>query len=544
MPRGRVDASALGVACRSDGVAAVRVFHGPRPSRVLHSSSFVAPPDLLEQVELLVRSRYGLVIVDTLEEERVDELFKQIASKLQLHYYSWTRSRGLRRGMNASDAYVDEKTAQPIKDPAEALRLVEREGSGIFHFAGLAAWFADPVIERHVRDVATQFAQRRGALVVSGHENVRLPDSLRPHATILRLPPLTFEDYRALVERLIREHSSRMTVKVELTAAERVRLVRNLTGLSLIEAEKVLNQLIIDDGCLRAADVERALEAKRKMVQQDGLLEYWPVEEGMANVAGLSGLKAWLTKRRNIVADPLRATEFGLSFPKGVLLLGVPGCGKSLCAKAVAHEWGLPLLKLDPANLYDKYVGDSEKNFKRAMQTAERLAPIVLWIDELEKAFTGGSGEEDGGVSRRVFGAFLSWLQERRGDVFVVATSNDVAKLPPEFIRKGRFDEVFFVDLPSAQARCAIFAIHLRKRKQDPARFDLARLSAASEGFSGAEMEQAIIAGLYSAFSEGRALTTEILLAELATTRPLSRTMRERLDDLRNWARERTVSAD
>jgi SpoVK/Ycf46/Vps4 family AAA+-type ATPase len=335
-----------------------------------------------------------------------------------------------------------------------------------------------------------------------------------------------------------------MPVKVELTAAERVRLIQNLTGLSLIEAEKVLNRLIIDDGCLRAADVEHALEAKRKIVQQDGLLEYWPVEEGMANVAGLAGLKAWLTKRRNIVADPLRATEFGLSFPKGVLLLGVPGCGKSLCAKAVAHEWGLPLLKLDPANLYDKYVGDSEKNFKRAMQTAERLAPIVLWIDELEKAFAGESNEEDGGVSRRVFGAFLSWLQERRGDVFVVATSNDVAKLPPEFIRKGRFDEVFFVDLPTAQARCAIFTIHLRKRKQDPASFDLSLLAAASEGFSGAEMEQAIIAGLYTAFSATTPLTTEILLAELAATRPLSRTMRERLNDLRRWAADRTVNAD
>jgi len=504
----------------------------------------LAAPELLENLELLVRSRYGLVILDTLEEERVEELFKQIASKLQLHYYSWTRSRGLRRGMNATDPYVDEKTAQPVKEPADALRIVEREGTGIFHFAGLAAWFGDPVVERHVRDVATQFAQRRGALVVSGHENVRLPDSLRPHATILQLPPLRFEDYRLLLDRIVREQSTRMKVKVELSAEERVRLIQNLTGLTLVEAEKVINQLIIDDGCLRADDVELALEAKRKIVQQDGLLEYWPAEQGMADVAGLGGLKAWLAKRRNIVADPLRAAEFGLSFPKGVLLLGVPGCGKSLCARAVAHEWGVPLLKLDPANLYDKYVGDSEKNFKRAMQTAERLAPIVLWIDDLEKAFAGGSNDEDGGVSRRVFGAFLSWLQDRRGDVFVVATSNDVAKLPPEFIRKGRFDEVFFVDLPGAGARRAIFTIHLRKRKQDASLFDLERLAGASEGFSGAEMEQAIVSGLYTAFSVKTALSTELLLAELAATRPLSRTMQERLDDLRNWASKRTVSAD
>ena len=504
----------------------------------------MANTDLLEQLELLVRSRYGLVIADTLEEERVEELFKQIASKLQLHYYSWTRSRGLRRGMQSTDAFVDDKTAQPIKDPAEALRLVEREGSGIFHFAGLAAWFGDPVIERHVRDVATQFAQRRGALVVSGHENVRLPDSLRPHATIIKLPPLRFEDYRALVERIVREQSARMPVKMELSPADRVRLVQNLTGLTLVEAEKVLNQLIMDDGSLRIADVDRALDAKRKIVQQDGLLEYWPAEEGMKDVAGLGGLKEWLTKRRAIVADPLRASEFGLSFPKGVLLLGVPGCGKSLCAKAVAHEWGLPLLKLDPANLYDKYVGDSEKNFKRAMQTAERLAPIVLWIDELEKAFAGGSGEEDGGVSRRVFGAFLSWLQERRGDVFVVATSNDVAKLPPEFIRKGRFDEVFFVDLPRVEARREIFAIHLRKRKQDPTRFDVGALAAATEGFSGAEMEQVVIGALYTAFACNAPLSTQMLLQEISATRPLSRTMRERLDDLRSWAADRTVGAD
>ena len=504
----------------------------------------VAAQDVLDQFDLLVRSRYGLIVVETFEEERVEDLFKQIASNLHLHYYSWTRSRGLRRGMSAADDCVDESTGQPLKEPADALRLVEREGSGIFHFAGLAAWLGDPLVERHVRDVATHFAQRNGALVVSGHENVRLPDSLRSHATIVRLPPLRFEDYRVLVERIVGGHSARMPVKVELSAGERVSLIQNLSGLSLGEAEKVLNQLIMDDGSLRPDDIGRAMEAKRKMVQQDGLLEYWPAEQGMAEVAGLAGLKGWLAKRRNIVADPVRATQFGLSFPKGVLLLGVPGCGKSLCAKAVAHEWGLPLLKLDPGNLYDKFVGESEKNFKRAMQTAERLAPIVLWIDELEKAFASGSGEDDGGVSRRIFGTFLSWLQDRRGDVFVVATSNDVTKLPPEFIRKGRFDEAFFVDLPGTEARQAIFTIHLRKRRQDPAAFDLAQLAAASDGFSGAEMEQGIVSGLFTAFSQGTPFSTAILLAELASTRPLSRTMSERLDELRRWAAERTISAD
>jgi SpoVK/Ycf46/Vps4 family AAA+-type ATPase len=335
-----------------------------------------------------------------------------------------------------------------------------------------------------------------------------------------------------------------MPVKVELTTPDRQRLIKNLTGLTLLEAEKILTKLVVEDGCLRPDDIPRIKSAKRQSVEQDGLLEFYPGREGMDQVAGLAGLKGWLAKRKAIVADPVRATDFGLSFPKGMLLLGVPGCGKSLCAKAVAWEWGLPLLKLDPANLYDKYVGDSEKNFKRAMQTAERMSQVVLWIDELEKAFAAGNVEVDGGVSKRVFGTFLSWLQDRSGDVFVVATSNDVTALPPEFIRKGRFDEVFFVDLPKPTARQAIFEIHLRRRKQDPAALDLAALVVATEGFSGAEIEQTIISALYSAFTGGGALTTEVLLDEINQTRPLSATMVERLDELRAWARNRTVSAD
>jgi hypothetical protein len=334
-----------------------------------------------------------------------------------------------------------------------------------------------------------------------------------------------------------------MPVKVELTHEDRTRLVNNLVGLTATEAEKVVTKLIMEDGALRAADVKRVAEAKRQIVEQDGLLDYWPSSESLGEVAGLNGLKAWLAKRRAVVHDPQRAASFGLGFPRGVLLLGVPGCGKSLCAKAVASEWGLPLLKLDPANLYDKYIGDSEKNFKRAMRTAERMAPIVLWIDELEKAFASG-GDADGGVSKRVFGTFLSWLQDRQGDVFVIATSNDIAQLPPEFIRKGRFDEVFFVDLPKQAAREEIFRIHLRKRNQDPTKFDLPLLAEATDGFSGAEIEQVVVGALYGAFSGGAGLTTTLLLGEAEATRPLSGTMWEKISQLREWAATRTVAAD
>jgi AAA+ superfamily predicted ATPase len=457
---------------------------------------------------------------------------------LNLPYATWNRSRGLRRGDHQGDPALEQ-----TEEPAKALARVLKECAGIYHFRNLGAHFEDPLVISHVLDVVALFNNHRGALVLTGHD-MRLPDALRAHATVLELPPPSFDDYRRLLERVVREYSAKMPVRMEISAADRLRLINNLAGLSMLEAEKVVTKIIVEDGVLSAHDVERVILAKRQLVEQDGLLEYYPVKAGLEEVAGLTGLKAWLHRRRAVVADPRRAEEFGLSFPKGVLLLGVPGCGKSLCAKAVACEWGLPLLKLDPGNLYDKYIGDSEKNFKRAMQTAERMAPIVLWIDELEKAFASVSGDSDGGVSGRVFGSFLSWLQDRKGDVFVVATSNDVSKLPPEFIRKGRFDEIFFVDLPKSPAREEIFRIHLGKRKQDVATFDLPALARATDGFSGAEIEESIVSALYAVFAEGRALTTDDLVAEAARTRPLSRIMAERLVKLRQWAAERTVAAE
>ncbi len=498
----------------------------------------MADKDTFEELSLLVRSRYALIVLNTRETERAGHGLARVASDLSLLFFSWTRSRGLRRGELVTDPMVEGTV-----EPAKALAHILNEGAGLFHFRELGPHLDDPAVVSSVLDAVHHFSNRRGALILTGSD-LHIPDALRPHATVLELPPPSFDDYRRLLERLIREYSAKMPVKVELTQQDRVRLINNLAGLTTLEAEKVITKLIVEDGALRSHDAERVMVAKRQVVEQDGLLEYYPAEEGLENVAGLAGLKHWLGRRRAVVQDPRKAEEFGLSFPKGMLLLGVPGCGKSLSAKAVAREWGLPLLRLDPGNLYDKYIGDSEKNFKRAMQTAERMAPIVLWIDELEKAFASVSGDSDGGVSNRIFGSFLSWLQERKGDVFVVATSNDVAKLPPEFIRKGRFDEVFFVDLPRGDAREEIFRIHLRKRKQDPALFDTGRLAAVTEGFSGAEIEESVTSALYSAFAESRALTTDDLVAEAAKTRPLSRLMAERLDALRKWASNRTVPAD
>jgi len=493
---------------------------------------------VIDDLELLVRSRYALIVLETYEEERADAFLRHVATKLSIPLLCWSRSRGLRRGTSHLEPAID-----GTAEPAAALSAVEREGSGIYHFPGFDAYLEDALIAAHVKDAVVYLATRRGAIVVSGVD-VRLPISLRAHAVTVRVPAPAIEEYAALLERVLRTLSAKMPIRVDITPADRSRLVKNLMGLTMIEAEKIVSRILLEDAALTERDVERVSSAKRQVIEQGRLLEYEPARQGMNDVAGLAGLKEWLAKRKLIVADPNRAEAFGLSFPKGVLLLGVPGCGKSLCAKSVAREWGLPLLRLDPANLYDRYMGDSEKNFRRALQTAERMAPVVLWIDELEKAFASSGSEEDGGVSRRIFGSFLSWLQDRQGDVFVVATSNDVTTLPPEFIRKGRFDEVFFVDLPSPEVRREILSIHLAKRKQQGNGLDLDAVVRATEGFSGAELEQAIVAALYTAFARGSLLTTEILMEEVAETRPLARTMPERIAGLREWAKDRTVAAD
>ena len=262
----------------------------------------------------------------------------------------------------------------------------------------------------------------------------------------------------------------------------------------------------------------------------------------MADIAGLFKIKEWLRKRRKTILDPEAARRYGIPFPKGLLLLGVPGTGKSLTAKAVAMEWGLPLLKMDPGSLYNKYMGETERNFRRAMETAEKMAPVVLWIDEIEKAFAS-AGDTDGGASIRVLGTFLSWLQERQGDVFVVATANDVSRLPPELLRKGRFDEIFFVDLPVEDVRIELFRGHLSRRDQVLLEEDLERAARASDGFSGAEIEQVIVAGLHTSFNERQRLTIDVILDEISQTRPISVTMSEKIDALRAWASSRASPA-
>ncbi|HWK88337.1 MAG TPA: AAA family ATPase [Longimicrobium sp.] len=537
----------------------------------------MALQDLLRDLDLLVRSSYSLIVLETLEEDRAADLLRELADRVGLPLFTWSVTRGIRRGRAAREPEAaasapargdpaaagwsvsrreipfdvfrrrdpepaEERTPYETTHPLQALHHVEMAPAGaIYHFRGLGEHLKDVTIAAKLHDAVEALAGRKGAIVVTG-SGVDLPEALRPHSATVSLPLPKPAEYRGVMREVITELSKQRGIAIELEQRDVTRLLNALRGMGLAEARKVITRAILDDGVLSPDDIPRVLRAKAEAVARDGLLEFVPVAEGEAKVAGLAGLKDWLSKRSAALADPKRAEELGLRFPRGILLLGVPGCGKSLSAKMVAAEWGLPLLRLDPAALYDKYIGESEKNFRRALETASRLQPAVLWIDEIEKALQGG-GDSDGGTSTRVLGTFLSWMQDRTAELFVVATANDVARLPPELLRKGRFDELFFVDLPGPAEREEILRLHLARRKQKPEAFDLPALSAAADGFSGAEIEQAIVSALYAALAEGGTLSTELLRAEIGRTHPLSRTRAEDVARLRAWAADRTVSA-
>lgn len=536
----------------------------------------MSSPDPLRDFELLLRSRYGLIAIETVEEDRVEALACHVADRLDLPLFLWTRTKGLRRlpvegeiepsgaasdvepragresrGRGARTVRAARPTGEGAArrggiygtlDPGGALDHIEAARyPGLYLLQGLGPELGEATFIRKLKDAAAIFAELPGAVVLSGAE-LPLSEELRPTAADLSLPPPGIAELRGVLRRTVHDLRKRDRIQVELSAEAEERLLRALRGLTLMEAEKAITRAIVEDGRLDEEDLRHVVAAKRELVERQGLLEFHPAEEKLAEVADLAALKDWLAKREVLFRDPERAERFGLPFPRGILLLGVPGCGKSLCAKAVANGWGLPLLRLDPSSLYNKYLGESERNFRRAISLAERLAPVVLFLDEMEKAFAL-AGEADGGVSLRILGTFLAWLQDRRGDVFVVATANDVTRLPPEFLRKGRFDEIFFVDLPDGETRRRIFEIHLSKRGLAAADFDLRPLGEATAGFSGSEIEQVVVSALYTAASLQGEVTTHLLLREVERTHPLSHTMAERIEALRRWARNRTVSA-
>ncbi len=495
-----------------------------------------APLRHVQDLELLVVAHHPLVFIETLEEDRAEVILEHVADRQSIPYLSWDPVAGLR----SSDE------AEPIadtKDPVSALDFVlDSPDEVLVHLRGFTIALDMPAIQARITEIHRRMWKNRGAIVMTGPALADLPAPMARLFTSVRLAPPEDEEYREYLAELMRDLVKRKPINVDLGPEDAARLVQRMRGLTFFEVKKVFTQAIVENWSLDTAVLDRVLEAKQQVIQRSGVLELTPVERSLSDVAGLEHLKSWLARRRVVFSSPRDARDYGLSSPRGVLLLGVPGCGKSLCARAVASEFGLPLVRLDPARLYNKYIGETEANLRLAIHTSESMAPVVLFIDEIEKAFNPGQSS-DSGVSQRVFGTFLSWMQDKPDDIFVVATSNDIENLPPELLRKGRFDEIFFVDLPRTDVRLQILAIHLQRRQREPSVFDLGLLAAESDGFSGAELEQVVVSALYAAYAEGVDLNTEHLLTEVRNTKPLSVTMGERIARLRSWADGRAVRA-
>lgn len=495
-------------------------------------------------LEILVRSRYPIIYLVSWEEKRAEDAIADIASRLGKRLITWSCLSGLVSNVRAAPG-VRKAGNNASKDPLYALReAADHKEPAIFVFKDLGPYLAAnnaPVI-RALREIAQEFTTSFKTVVLLG-THLQLPPSLEKDVTVMDFPLPGPAELGALLDGAAEDVRNNPNLVVDLSADGREEVIKAVQGLTLAEAESVFAKSLVVHGRLGVEQIPDILQEKRQIVRKSGLLDYCDAGVNLADVGGLDSLKDWLAKRKLAFTD--RANAFGLPPPRGVLMLGIQGCGKSLCAKAVSALWKLPLLRLDVGRIFNSLVGSSEENMRRAVATAESVAPCILWVDEIDKAFGGLSGSStDSGTSQRVLGTFLTWLAEKNSSVFVAATANNVAGLPPELLRKGRFDETFFVDLPNRGEREVIFAIHLRRRGRNPADFDIQTVAEAAEGFSGAEIEQAVISGLFDAFyDDGREVTAEDILRALAETVPLSRTMEEDMERLRNWCLHRARPA-
>jgi len=492
---------------------------------------------MLEQLQLLVRSGVGLMSLETHDEARAVAIVRKAAEAMQVPLYEWSITSGLEQTHPTQNG-----TGVGAGKAALALGYVLERNftTGFYVFKDVGPHCKDPFVVRQLRDLA---GRRQPTVILIDTE--RLPDAARRLTIPLKLELPDAAELEQVVRDTFRRAriESLQEIGVKLTKREFEQLVQMLRGLTCADAARIINLAIHDDLSLTPDDIQGIVEAKRLLLEGSGCLESIAVNVSVDEIGGLARLKSWLALRRDGMGA--RAREFGLDPPRGILLLGVQGCGKSLCAKMVAADWKLPLLRMDPGVLYQKFIGESESRLREALVQAEKTAPVVLWIDEIEKAFaSAGSESADGGLSQRMFGTLLSWMQDHRSPIFLVATANNIASLPPELMRKGRFDEIFFVDLPAPVSRRQILEVHLGRRKRNPRNFALDELVALSEGFSGAELEQLVVAGLYQAFAAEEELADAHLRQAIADTKPLAVVMREQIASLRAWAANRCVPAD
>ncbi len=483
-----------------------------------------------EEVETLIRARYPILYIQSSEEARLQGVIQEIAQRRQKQLFEWSCSVGLLT--SGTSIQSSKAKSSPTREPLAALDyVIDQTEPAIFLFKDLHPFLTrnNHTVIRRLKEIALHLKNSFKTVIIMA-PILEIPAELEKEITVLNFPLPTRDELDDLLSRILEDVKRFKQVHVDLEEAGRERLLQAALGLTMSEAENVFAKIIVKSEGLSADDVNEVFTEKQQIVRKSGLLEYCTVDETMSDVGGLPVLKDWLAKRGMAFSDEARA--YGLPTPKGILLVGAQGCGKSLCAKAVATLWQLPLLRFDMGRMFGSLVGSSEENVRRAIQVAESVAPAILWVDEIDKAFAGtqSSGVSDGGTGARVFATFLTWLAEKKKPVFVVATANDTSQLPPELMRKGRLDEIFYVDLPTAMEREEIFRIHITRRGRDASQFDLAALAGASEGFSGAEIEEAINSALYEAFYAGADLTTEQVKSALSETTPLSRTMAEAIE--------------
>ena len=483
--------------------------------------------DFEKELDTYLRARFTLIVLVTHEEERAEGMIKNMCETYKRSCASWDSAEGF-QWVSAPNGSLP-----AARDPQTALEQIDKMDSNqvaLFVLKDFHDFWSNAQVRRKLRSLAQKMKFTKKSLIVITPSS-RVPDELKDDVVLETVPLPDVDDLQEVLEKL----RATSGVKLNLTPLGKEKLVKAAIGLSRSQAHRVFAKAIVNDGTLDDMDIDLVTEEKKQIIRESEALEFYSVTETLDNVGGLKVLKEWLRMRDRAFSD--RARDYGLPMPKGIALLGIPGTGKSLTAKMIGGLWRMPLLRLDVGALFASLIGESEERTRRALHLAETIAPCVLWIDEMEKALAHGG--LDSGTSTRVFGSILTWMQEKRAPVFVVATANDISSLPPELLRKGRFDEIFFLDLPTLAERHDIFAVHLRKRRRLPQDYDLEQLAAASEGYVGAEIEQAIIDGMYIGFNDNeREFTTQDILSALARQVPLSVSSREIINALREWLHE------
>jgi SpoVK/Ycf46/Vps4 family AAA+-type ATPase len=474
-----------------------------------------------QQLDIYLRARFSLIVVVTPEEERALQSIKAVCERAKRPLLTWDVADQFRWLSSANEP------VPTAKDALAALDEIDKSDTdALFVLKDFHEFWTVPQVKRKLRSVAQRLKFTRKSVLVTCPSQ-KIPAEFKDEAVIVDYPPPTSVEIDTVLQRLVKAQG----VKVKLTALGREKLVQAALGLTAAQAQRAFSRAIVTDGVLDDRDIILVTEEKKQIIRESEALEYYDVTETPDDVGGLGVLKDWLRLRERAWTEEAR--NYGLPSPKGIALIGIPGTGKSLSAKMIGGMWRLPLLRFDVGALFGSLVGESEERARRALQVAGMVAPCVLWLDEMEKALAHGG--EDAGTSTRVFGSILTWMQEKKSPVFVIATANDISKMPPELLRKGRFDEIFFVDLPTQEERAEIFAVHLRKRKRLIQDFDVARLARETEGFVGAEIEQVIIDAMYVGFNAGREFTTDDISAALTRTVPLSVSQRETIAALRDW---------